>query len=528
MGDLASESTLPDDKQRMIRGSILMTLNPITALFLGIIISILINQFIPAENYAIFSWFNIMNSFLITIIPFRFPGAIVRYLAYAKGGKNQEDINGLLKTNTVLSLILIPVSGIVALVATPIFFDISIGIGGLYSYLDIIIFAVGIMSLNLSTFTVAAMKGLQEFDKIGIAQVVANIISQVTVIVLIIQGIGITALIIKWAIAGILTTLLLALTIRKIWSLQGKLYPLRPLLSFAYPGIVSFLFAFLFQEFLVRFIFQSFISELGLYEFAVRMLSFVTALTIGFYSALGPYYAQALGRGDATALEREVQWTVKISFFLFLPLIVGIVAISPALFLLLFENYYWSYQYFVILMIQPFLYLFYRPFIAILNSIAKTKLVLIISATSSIVSGLLMILSVNYGVLFVLTGYVSNVFLLVVLAYVSSVFFSALQAGLWVKHILGISLGIRRVTPLIIIAVSLIFPAVIIHFFRLPPLIELPVILGLFVFLYTILVRLLRLITANEIRKATLFLPKRLADPLAISLIKIFVRKEKK
>jgi O-antigen/teichoic acid export membrane protein len=528
MADPKSEAPSLERKQKMLRGSVFLTLSPITAFFLGLFISFLIADLIPSERFGIFSWFSIMNSILVTVIPFRLPGAITRYLAVAKGSGNQEEIDDLIKSGTLMTLILAPVSGLAALVTTPLIFNGVILIGGEYEFLDVVLLAIGVMVVNMSSFSVSIMNGLQKFEKVGIAQFIANILGQATVIILIIFGFGIRALILKWVVVGLLTVVFLTLAFRKIWSLQGKTYPLRPLLKFAYPGIIAFLFAFFFQEYLIRFIFQLFGSEeLGLYAFAMRLFTFVNSLRLGFYSALSPYYAEAVGREKAVGLEREVQWTMKISFFIFIPLIIGMVIITPPFFQILFENYYWSYPIFAILMIGLFFSLYSKPYLAILNALAKTQHVLVISIISSVVSGLLMLWVVNLGVFVTLPGQLSEELLLVVAAYASSWPLAAALAGLWVKREIGINLGVRRVMPFVIIAIGMLLSAVLIHFLRLAPLIELAAVLGVCSLLYLVPIRVFKIITADEIRKATLLLPKRLATPATRVLIWIFAGEKK-
>ncbi|MFX1476088.1 MAG: oligosaccharide flippase family protein [Promethearchaeota archaeon] len=266
-------------KQRMLRGSVFLTLSPITALILGIFISFLINDLIPTDSFAVYSLFNIMNSILVTVVPFRLPGAISRYLAVAKGRNSKSEIDDLIKSSTLMTLVLAPVSGLVALITTPLIFDWLID----YEFLDVVLLAIGVMVINISAFSMNTMKGLQKFSEVGIAQFIANILGQATVIILIIYGFGIHALLSKWIVVGVLTAVFLTLAFRRIWSLQGKTYPLRPLLKFAFPGIIAFLVAFFFQEFLSRFIFLSFSSyELGLYAFAMRMYIFVNSFRKDF------------------------------------------------------------------------------------------------------------------------------------------------------------------------------------------------------------------------------------------------------
>jgi len=510
------------DKQKLIRGSIFMTLSPVTALFLGLIISVLISVYIPPAEYAVYSWYNLMNSFLITTIPFALPQAITRFLAIAKGANNEEEIQQLQKDNTFFTLALVPLSGIIAIVITPLVLS-SIGFFGQYGPLDIAIFALGIMCVNLSLFTIGAGKGLQAFENIGLAQFAANLVGQLLVILLIITGWSITALLIKWVVVGLLTSIFLTIGIKQLWTVRGGTYSLKPLLFFAYPAILSFFFAFFFKEYLIRALFMPFGADVvGLYEFAARLLTFVNALTIGFYTALGPYYSRAVGRGPSEELESEVKWTLKFSNFMFLPIIVGIVVISPSLFLILFDpRYYFAYQFFAILMVQMFLYLFYRPFVAILNSTGRPQSVLVITIISSLASGLLMLGAIFISPLFLIERYTLAI---VVLAYSSSVFFASLLSGFWVKKQVKINTGFKAVLPFIGIAAIMIPPAIAIHLLRLHPVIEFASIFIISLVLYVLPIRIVGLISENEIRKATLFLPSRVAVPFSNFLVKVFVK----
>ncbi|MHA2405726.1 MAG: hypothetical protein ACXACH_03120, partial [Candidatus Hermodarchaeia archaeon] len=111
---------LSREKQRVLRGSILMTLSPASALFLGIVISYLIELFIPPGIYAIFPWFNLVYTFFGTIIVFRLPMALHYYLAAAKGANQLEELQKLRKTSTILALILAPLSGVITSLVVPV------------------------------------------------------------------------------------------------------------------------------------------------------------------------------------------------------------------------------------------------------------------------------------------------------------------------------------------------------------------------------------------------------------------------
>jgi len=532
MNDSSPKVTLSLDKKRMLRGSIFLTLSPVAAFFLGLFISILIADLIPPTNYGVFTWFNLLNTFLVTLVPFRLSGAISRFLAVSKGAEKQDEVNALLKTNTVLTLLLVPIGGVLTFILTPLILNAIPGISGLYSILDVTIFALAIMCLLLSDFTVSALKGIQEFNKVGIAQFIANTIGQSAVIFLLIFGVaiqgnvalGVLALIAKWAIVALLTAVMLILSVRQIWTLRGKFAPLKPLVKYAFPVVISFLFAFFFSEFLVRYFLNPFATELGLYGFAVRMVTFINALTIGFYSALVVYYAQAYGKSDAKSLENELRWTLKISLFLFLPLIIGTVGLAPSFFLLLLPDYYWAYQYFVILMGQVFFMLFNKPFSQVLNALARTRTVLIIRIISSIISGFLMFFFFVYGSFFVILGLIDNPLLLIVGGYASSTFFAVLLSAFIIKRYVRISLGIRQVVPLVAIGLVIIPSAVFIHLLYLPPLVEFFSVFIASTLIYLLPIRHFRLISEIEIRKAAQFLPRRMATPFANFVVRLFVR----
>ncbi len=506
---------MSDKKGHVLRGSIFLSLSPVASLVLGFWISVLITRYITTESYSIFSWFTMMNSILVTLIPLQLYTAIGRYLAISKGEENEENLNRLLKTNLVLTLILVPITAIVTFIVTSFVFTYVLGLGGQFNLLDILVFTLAIVVTNISLFMTSASSGLQEFRKLGIAQFFANTLAQVAVILLIIYGLGITALILKWVLVSVFTTIILLISLREISSLKGRIYPLRPLISFSLPANISFIFIFFFNEVLIRIIFQSFPSELGLYQFAVRITTYVVTFTLGYYSATGPHLTQALGEGGSKQLENEMRWTMKVAFFIFLPLIIGVMIIAPALFLILFHTlgYYWSYRYFLILMIQPVLFLFYRPYYRVLIAEAKTNLLLVISVSSAIVSGLLMFLLMPFGLYYVVIGYVSNTLI------------STMLLAIWIKRVEKISLHLRHVMPFLIIACSMIIPAVIIHLLRFSPIIEIGLIVGVSALVYFIPIRLLNLISENEIKKASLLLPKRFATPITNFLIWFFVKK---
>ncbi|MFX1564021.1 MAG: hypothetical protein ACFFDP_12020, partial [Promethearchaeota archaeon] len=69
MNDTKPKRTMQDKKGRVLRGSIFLSLSPIASLVLGFWISVLITRYITTESYSIFSWFTMMNSILVTLVP---------------------------------------------------------------------------------------------------------------------------------------------------------------------------------------------------------------------------------------------------------------------------------------------------------------------------------------------------------------------------------------------------------------------------------------------------------------------------
>jgi len=505
-----------DVRKKMLRGGVYMSLSPIASLILGLVVSWQIQLFISTEQYGLFEWYNVLSSFFITLIPFRLPSAFGRYIAYSSSN-DEVSIQSLVKTSTVLTLILVPVSGVVAFFITP-FVLTSLGRGTEYLIVDGLIFTLGVMSINLSAFAISVASGYREFQSRGIAELIANVASQVVVIVLIPLGWGIRALFVKSIVLGLITALFLYFTVRNIWSLKGSMYPLGPLMKYAYPAIISFLFAYLLNEVLIRAIFQHYVSlgfssELGLYGFAVRMVTFVNAFSLGYYGILGSYYTEALGRSTKD-LNDVFQWTVRMSFFIFTPMIVVCLAMAPSAFLIVFPRYYWAYQYFAILILQLFFFLFLRPLQSVLSAAAKTQHILASTILSSIASGFLMYIMVDYGLLFVVLGYISNGF------------FAAIFSAIFVKRIVPeVNLRVTKIMPISIIAFSALLPAAGVHFLRINPLLELMTNLAIFITIYIGTTRLLSLVTISEIRKATVFLPAKLVEPITKFLILLFIRR---
>jgi O-antigen/teichoic acid export membrane protein len=506
------------ERKKMLRGGVFMSLSPFASLILGLVVSWQIQLFISPEQYGLFEWYNVLSSFFITLIPFRLQSALGRYIAYSIGKDDEESVQSLRKSLTIITLILVPVSGLIAFFVTP-FVLTALGRGTEYILIDGLIFTLGVMSINLSAFTKSVASAYREFRSLGIGNLVANTASQVVVLVLIPLNWGIRALFMKSVILGLFAVLFLHLTVKNIWSLKGSMYPLKPLIKFAYPPILAFLFAYALNEVLIRAIFQYYASlgfsgELGLYGFAVRLVTFANAFTLGYYSTVGSYYTVALGKSSKD-LNDIFQWTVRMSFFIFIPIIVLCLAMAPSAFLMVFPAYYWAYQYFAILILQMFSYLFLRPLQAVLSASANTQYILVSSILAAVLSGFLMFVFVDYGLLFVTLGYVSSPFI--------SAFFSAI----FVKRCVpDVKLRVARIVPISIIAFSALFPATAVHFLRIEPFLELVLNVLIFVVLYIGATRLLRLVTSSEIRKATVFLPARLTEPVTKILISIFVRRE--
>jgi len=163
---------------------------------------------------------------------------------------------------------------------------------------------------------------------------------------------------------------------------------------------------------------------------------------------------------------------------------------------------------------QLFFYLLLRPYSAVLGSMAKSKQVLASAAIAAILSGILMIPSVEYGLIFVVAAYGYNSF------------FSALLTGLWAKKEAKIDLGIRQVIPISLVSFSIIIPSILINFARLNPFLELAYVLLIFIAIYVLSIRYLWLVTANEITKAVQFLPGRVVILLTRTLVQIFMREK--
>ncbi|MFX1579773.1 MAG: lipopolysaccharide biosynthesis protein [Promethearchaeota archaeon] len=515
-------SELPQDEQvdtrkKMLRGGIFMSMSPFSSLILGLIVSWQITLFISPSQYGLFEWFNVLSSFFITLIPFRMPNALGRYIAYSIGKEDEVSVERLRKSLTVLSMILVPVSGLVAFLVTPFVLS-SVGRGSEYLLIDGLIFTFGVMALNLSAFTKSIASAYREFRSLGIGNFLANVTSQVVVLVLIPLGWGIRALFMKSLVLGLFTAIFLYLTVKNIFSIRGALYPLKPLIKFAYPPIIAFLFAYVLNEVLIRAIFQyygtlGFGGDLGLYGFASRLVTFVNAFTIGYYSTIGSYYTVALGKSTKD-LNDVFQWTVRMSFFVFTPMIVICLVMAPSAFLMVFPHYYWAYQYFAILTIQLYFFLFLRPLHAVLSASAKTEYILASSILASIISGFLMFILIDYGLMLVLVGYISNGL------------FIALFSVIFVKKsVPDLNLNVAKIWQFSIVAFFALGPAVVVHFLRINPILELVINVTMFVAIYVGATRFLRLVTDSEIRKAMVFLPARLVKPVTKFLILLFIRK---
>ena len=62
-----------EEKTELLKGSVFMSISPVTSLVMGLLVTWLIQVYITPEQYGVFEWFNVLSSFFITIIPFQLP-----------------------------------------------------------------------------------------------------------------------------------------------------------------------------------------------------------------------------------------------------------------------------------------------------------------------------------------------------------------------------------------------------------------------------------------------------------------------
>ncbi|MHA1979366.1 MAG: oligosaccharide flippase family protein, partial [Candidatus Hodarchaeales archaeon] len=283
-------------KSRVLKGSAYLSAGPIVALFLGLIISSLIGLYIDPIDLGEYSFINELISIITAIAIFGLPGALTKFLSEYIGKNDQARVDSLLKTHTILVVIITIGMLLISYIAVPIYFKV-LGFQLTDGKLILIILTISVMIV--SRFGKSIISGYYEVETLGIFDLISSVISRLMVIVAIIVTIDAYSLILRYIVTEIIFIIMFVGIQRKIYTFKGDRHPIKPLVSYGIPNTSAFIIGLIFQNLSLKGLLLLYFGqvEVGYFDYAFRLAMFINTMTLGLFTALFGYYSRLYGEG---------------------------------------------------------------------------------------------------------------------------------------------------------------------------------------------------------------------------------------
>ncbi len=410
--------------------------------FIGIIISkiftyfyrLYIARYLGAENYGLLNLGFAVLGVATAISLLGLPSGVLRYVSYYKGKENYKKV-----TSTIISSlkITIPLSIIIGILLFIFSKNISIHLFHTEKLIIIIkLFAILVpFSVILSNLEVIT----QAFQKIKYNIFIRNIsessIQLFSTILLVSIGLGILGAVIGYMIAIFSSALLFFLVVQK------KVYPFinakikiennyKEILFYSWPLIFVYLLGMIIawtDNIFIGYFKDA--SSVGLYNTALptsRLLMIIPTTIIFLFI---PIITELYGKNKKKEVEKVYKTTTKWTFFLNFPIMLLMILFSKQILNFLFgKEYLGAASALVVLSLGHFFYSLTQLSSSVLQSIKKTKIILLNSIIIIILNLILNIYLISkYGILGAAIATSISFFVSSILFYFEAYIFTKIQ-----------------------------------------------------------------------------------------------------
>ena len=207
----------------------------------------------------------------------------------------------------------------------------------------------------------------------------------VAILLLLLQGFGLLGVVLGWVIGDLLAATLYSISVVRSGALGSITLniseTLSKLLRFSTPLYAAALVGFLYTYFDKAVVLALLpLSDVGVYDVALRVFSVLVAFTTPLASALFPYYGSAYGRSEHELVSSAITRASKYSALIFAPLTLGLFSTSrPIITLFAGQQYESGYTVLSILSIFALVYTISPAFSNLLLIYGKTFTILLLS-----------------------------------------------------------------------------------------------------------------------------------------------------
>ncbi|HYB92650.1 MAG TPA: polysaccharide biosynthesis C-terminal domain-containing protein [archaeon] len=262
-----------------------------------------------------------------------------------------------------------------------------------------------ILSVALFLTTIRAtylgfLQGLQSYGKYSLVGFFAYALARVAAVILVVMGYGLTGVMVGWLIGEVVG---LPLTIALFYGFLPKpttTFDMKTLFSFSLP-LFALLFVTTASDWTDRMLFFSIsrnLSNLGVYDLAVRGATTLSIFYIAFSTIVLPTFSEIHGRSGRKPITRTLKTSLRYLTYLILPAGFGLAAISKTAMALMFGPSYVAIGRLplAILALATFFIAIGTVFSSTLQAIGETRVFIMISLAAIVADILVIIIAVPF------------------------------------------------------------------------------------------------------------------------------------
>lgn len=402
--------TLYESRDSTLKGLYWQFISSVTMVIVGGLFYIFLIHYYSTQIVGVFSLLSAVAYLFSTIFLLGLNQGVQHFISFHLGRGEDGIVKTLIVRFSIVGLILSVLAFFSLWFSLPgletIFFHTNI-------YIDYLkLTDIELFSMVISTILMYMLLGLQSFKLNGLLNLVNYSVGYGLIIPLIIMNENPVRIIYGWIIGYYLTTVLAFFFVynktKRSAVENSKDVKVKAILEYSAPIFVSLLVgygAIYVDRFIVTALLN--LSELGIYNFSLLVVSALSILTLPFTTILLSRLSEFFGKGDKESFRLYSLKAVENLTAVYVPLALIIAALSPSILLFLAKSSYISGAMPIsIILVTSALTVSASIFMVTLQAIRRTR-VLIVSSSFGLLSNLALslLLIPRYGIVGASAGY---------------------------------------------------------------------------------------------------------------------------
>lgn len=366
-------------------GSIYVTVQNILCTIIGVFGLVFLARMVTQEEMGVVAGLTLLTTLTPLLSDFGLNSTIAKFVSELRGRK--ADISA--HVISALSFRIL-VGFLLTLTLFALSPNLSLMLFETESYQTVVkIIVLDSFLLSISPFLSNVLLGLGELKVMALYGILTSVARWACVIVLLLNGYGLTGVAAGWMAGDLVSLLLYSTTVAKhvgprMQTAREHAKLLSSLLKFSWPIHVSSMISFLYTWYdRVLILTFSTLSNLGVYNIAYQAFSVPSLIAASLGTALLPYYGMAYGTGDEETITLGIRRVSKYSMLTVSPLILGLAATAkPVITLFAGPQYEAGWPVLTILSLFGLVYGLSPAFSNLLLIYGKTKTILMLNMVS--------------------------------------------------------------------------------------------------------------------------------------------------